>query len=242
MEYSIISWSKETYKEFQQELLKLQSKKYQAFHQKLVPNVDSIIGIPVPVLRKVAKDLKKSDVRQFLQVMEHKYYEENMLHGFVVAELCKNSKISLEERLQYIREFLPFIDNWAVCDSFCCSIKIVKKYPQEFLRLIEEVILQEKEYYRRFAFVLLMNYYINKQNMPMIFLYCIKYNMDQYYVQMAVAWLLSMCYVKEKEETLAYLYKNELDAFTYRKTISKILESNQVSKEEKQWVRENLRK
>lgn len=242
MEYKDIQWGKETYKDFLQELFSLQSKSYQAFNQKLVPNADTIIGIQVPVLRKVAKELKKSDLQQFLQVMEHTYFEENMIHGFVVGELCKNSKISIEERIQYIRDFLPYIDNWAVCDSFCSSLKVAKKYPKEYLCLIEEALQQEKEYFRRFAFVSLLDHYVEKQYLPIIFNYCSKYNLDKYYVQMAVAWLLSMCYVKEKEETLSFLHKNELDAFTYRKTISKIVESNQVSKEEKQWVRENLKR
>ena len=243
MRLTEVEWNSSTYGEFVEYLLSLRSERYLQFHQKLVPTVNNLIGIQVPVLRKLAKELKRSDLKQFLQFVRHDYYEENMIHGFVVGELCKDKSIALEEKLQYVKDFVPYIDNWAVCDSFCSTLKIAVRYPKEFLGLIEEFLRENKEYYKRFGFVMLLFHYVDEQYMPRIFEYCSQYNNDdEYYVQMAVAWLLSMCYVKEREATLKYLRLGQLDEFTYRKTINKILESNQVSKEEKVWVRNNLRR
>ena len=237
-----VEWNTNTYNEFVEYLLSLKSDKYLQFHQKLVPTVDNLIGIQVPVLRKLARELKQSDLKQFLKVMRHDYYEENMLHGFVVGELCKDKTLPLKEKLNYIKEFIPYIDNWAVCDSFCSTIKIASRYPKEFLELIEESLRENNEFYKRFGFVMLLFHFVKEPYLHLIFLYCSQYNSDEYYVQMAVAWLLSMCYVKEMEATTEFLRQEKLDEFTYRKTISKILESNQISKEEKQWVRSNLKR
>lgn len=242
MEVKGVEWNPSTYEEFQQYLFSIRSEKYQAFHQKLVPTNNNIIGIQLPVLRKLAKELSKGNMEQFLKVMKHTYNEENMIHGFLVGELCNNKSYSLEEKFKYIKEFLPHIDNWGVCDSFCTSLKIASRYPAEFFQLIRDSLQEDKEYYKRFGFVMLLEYYLEEQYMPSIFEYCTQYNNDQYYVQMAVAWLLSMCYVKERETTLAFLRQNTLDDFTYKKTISKIVESNQISKEEKQWIRSHLKK
>ncbi len=235
-------WDKKSYAEYQQYLISLKDEKYQVFNRKLVPTVDNIIGIRVPDLRALAKNLKKTDMKSFLQVMEHGYFEERMLHGFVVGEICKERGISIEEKLQLIWEFIPYIDNWAVCDSFCSSIKMAQKYPEEMLMLIQRALAQDMEYSKRFGYVMLLDAFMQPEYLPLIFDYCTKYIMETYYVQMAVAWLLSMCYVKDKDSTLAYLRKAHLDDFTYRKTISKIIESNKVDKKEKQWVRENLKK
>ena len=237
-----VEWNTSTYEEFSQYLYSLKSDKYHAFQQNLVPTVDNIIGIQVPVLRKLAKDLKKSDLKQFLKVMKHQYCEENMLHGFVVGELCKDKSLTIEEKLEYIRAFIPYIDNWAVCDTFCSSLKITTSYPVEFLHLIKESLQVEKEYYKRFGYVMLLSYYIQPLYISFILECCSLYSSDDYYVKMAVAWLLSMCYVKQREATLAFLLEDKLDDFTYRKTISKIIESNQITKEEKQWVRSNLKR
>lgn len=237
-----IKWDKKTYAQYQHYLVSLQNDQYREFNRKLVPTVDNIIGIRVPNLRALAKELKKSDMSSFLQVMEHQYFEENMLHGFVVGELCKEKGLTIKEKLRLIWEFLPFIDNWAVCDSFCSSIKLANKYPEEMLTLIHKALQQDGEYYKRFGYVMLLDSFMQPEYLPVIFSCCTEYTMNRYYVQMAVAWLLSMCYVLSKEQTLAYLKEDHLDEFTYRKTISKIIESNKVDKEEKQWVRENLRK
>ena len=242
MIFKEVEWNTNTYEHFTTYLLSLKSEQYLQFHQKLVPTVDNLIGIQVPVLRKLAKELKQSDLKQFLLVMRHDYYEENMLHGFVVSELCKDKSLPLEEKLQYIKSFIPYIDNWAVCDSFGSSIKIATRYPKEFLELIEEAMKVNQKYYKRFGFVMLLFHFVERQYMPLIFQCCSQYNSTDYYVQMAVAWLLSMCYVKEKDATLSFLRQLTLDDFTYKKTISKILESNQVSKDDKQWVRTHLKR
>ncbi len=237
-----VEWSTSTYEEFLKYLLSLRSDKYYEFQQKLVPTVDNLIGIQVPVLRRLAREVSKGDVLQFIRQIKHEYYEENMIHGFVVGELMKDKTLTLSEKLQYIKAFIPYIDNWAVCDSFCTSLKVASTYPEEFLELILTCLKQHGEYEKRFGFVMLLNYYIEIRYMPLIFEYCSKYNNNDYYVKMAVAWLLSMCYVKEREKTLEFLRQDKLDDFTYRKTVSKIVESNQINKEEKQWVRSHLKR
>ena len=223
------SWNEDDYNEFINYLYKLQDIKYKKFHGNLLPGTDNLIGIRTPILKKIAKDISKGNYNEFLNLNQHKYYEECIIHAFIISNL----KLPIDNIINYINKFLPYIDNWATCDLFCASLKIVKNNKDIFFKYINRLIVNDNEWIRRFCFVILLDYYIEENYLPKIFNLCDKYNNDKYYVNMAIAWLISICYIKYNEITLQYIYDNKLDNFTHNKAIQKIIESARINKDVK---------
>ena len=226
-------WTKEKYKEFTNYLYSIQDQKYKEFHSNLVPNINELIGIKIPELKKIAKKISKGNYKEFINLNKHNLYEEKVIHGFIITNL----KLSYNEIIKYINDFLPYIDNWAICDTFCASLKTTKKYQQEFYKNINELIKKDNTWTRRFCFVLLLDYYLEKEYLKKIFKLCNQYNNDEYYVKMAVAWLISIAYIKHEDETIKYIKKNNLDDFTHNKIIQKITESKRIDKLEKEQLK-----
>ena len=131
-------------------LYSLQDKKYQEFQKGLCPGVVNIIGVRIPELRKLAKEL--------LENINDNYYEELMLQGMVIG----GAKEDINTILKYVKEFVPKIDNWAVCDTFCTSLKITKKYKKEMWKFIQEYLKSDKEFELRFAIVMILGYFIDE--------------------------------------------------------------------------------
>lgn len=165
--------------------------KYKEFHSGLCPNTDNILGIRVPVLRQYAKELlKKYDYEFLLQNTDNKYYEEIMLQGMIIG-LSKEKDFGKIEK--YIIEFIPKIDNWAVCDVFCAGLKITKKYKKEMWELIGKYLKSKKEFELRFGIVMILDFYIEENYLQEDFKIFENINSKDYYVQMAVAWAISIC-------------------------------------------------
>ena len=216
-----------------EQLFKKQDLKYKEFHSSLCPNVDKIIGVRIPQLRIMAKEIAKSDYKDFLENAQDEYYEELVLQGLVIGY----AKISIEETFEYLKKFVPKINSWAVCDTTCSNLKITKKYMQGMWEFLEQYINSDKEYEIRFALVMYLNYYLTDEYIDEILQKIDKIENKEYYVQMAIAWLVSFAYIKQKEKTEIYLKKNNLDKFTLNKSIQKICESYRVSDEDKQKLR-----
>lgn len=216
-----------------EQLFAKQDLKYKEFHSSLCPNVDKIIGVRVPELRKMAKEIALQDYAQFLEQSKDEYYEELVLQGLVIGY----AKISIEETFKYLEIFVPKINSWAVCDTTCSNLKITKKYMKEMWKFLEQYINSKNEYEIRFALVMYLNYYLTDEYIDEILHKVDKITNKEYYVQMAIAWLLSFAYIKQKEKTEMYLLKNNLDKFTQNKAIQKICESYRVSNEEKNKLR-----
>lgn len=213
---------------------------YQQFHSGLVPGNNTIIGVRVPVLRGFAKELtQKYHVEQLLEIIGNDYYEEIMLQGMLIG-LQKNADYQTIEK--QICNFVPKIDNWAVCDTFCAGLKIVKKYKKEMLGLIESYLSSDAEFERRFAIVMLLEYYVEPEYLALLFQWFDTMNREGYYVQMAVGWAVSVCFVKAYEETLAYMKGCRLDDVTYQKAIQKALESYRIDAKHKEELRELRRR
>lgn len=220
--------------EVRKELFNLQDKKYKEFHSSLCPNTNNIIGIRVPVLRKYAKELnKKYTIQELLKNIEDEYYEETMLKGILIGI----SKENYETILKYIKEFVPKINNWAICDTFCAGLKITKKYKKEIWNLIGKYLKSEKEFEIRFAIVMILDYYIEEEYLKEDFEIFNSINNECYYAKMAVAWAISIALVKYYERTIKYLEKCNLDNFTYNKAIQKALESYRITEDKKQILR-----
>lgn len=221
-----------------QELIKLQDKKYKEFHSGLCPGTNNIIGIRVPILRNYAKELlKKNNLEELMENIDDEYYEEIMLQGMLIG-LAKEDFSMIRKQIE---DFIPKIDNWAVCDVFCAGLKVTKKHKEEMWRFINQYIQSDKEFEIRFGVVMLLDYYIEEKYLKDIFKILDSIENQEYYVQMAIAWAISICLIKYYEETLKYLKNANLDIFTYNKALQKGIESYRITPEQKQVLR-NMKK
>ena len=216
-----------------EQLFEKQDLRYKEFHSSLCPNIDKIIGVRVPELRKMAKEIALQDYASFFAQVKDEYYEELVLQGLVIGY----AKISIEETFKYLKIFVPKINSWAVCDTTCSNLKITKKHMQQMWKFLEQYINSKNEYEIRFALVMYLNYYLTEEYIDEILQKIDKITNKEYYVQMAIAWLVSFAYIKQKEKTEKYLTKNNLDKFTLNKSIQKICESYRVSSEDKEKLR-----
>lgn len=217
--------------EIKAKIIELSDQKYKKFHSGLCPGTNNIIGVRVPILRNYAKELsKKYDTEELLQKIDNKYYEEIMLQGMLIG-LGKQDFNNLKKQ---IKQFVPKIDNWAICDTFCAGLKQTKKYKKEMWDFLQKYIQSDKEFEIRFAVVMILDYYIEKEYLKDIFSVFDSITNDAYYVQMAVAWAISICLIKFYDETIKYLKIAKLDQFTYNKALQKAIESYRITKEQKE--------
>ncbi len=224
-----VKWDVAMYKDFIDYLFSIRDLKYSNFHSSL--KVTDVIGIRVPILKMIARDIVKGNYREFLSLLKNNYYEEITLYGLIVSNIK-----DLESSVFYLELFKERINNWSSCDTFCSSYKIVKKNKDFFEKYISKNINSNNFWVRRMCFVLLLDYYIEQEYLEKIFNLCNNYNTNDYYVKMAVAWLISICYIKYPDATLDYIKNNKLDDFTHNKAISKIKDSQRVSKEKKKYL------
>lgn len=219
--------------QIREKIFELADEKYKEFHSGLCPNTNNIVGVRVPVLRNYAKELAKGDFRDYLTNAKDEYYEEVMLQGMVIGL----AKMELEERLDYIKRFVPKIDNWAICDVFCAGLKFVNKNKEEVWKFLKQYLKSNKEFEIRFGVVMLLDFYIIEDYIDRVIKILNEIKHEEYYVKMAVAWAISVCYIKFPSETMKLLQENELDDFTYNKALQKIIESYRVSEEDKEVIR-----
>ncbi len=224
--------------EVRQKLYELQDLKYKEFHSSLCPNVDNIIGVQVPKLRKIAKDLAKENCLAYLELDDLNFYEEKVIQGLLIGM----SKLSAQDTKKYLKKFIPKIDSWAVCDIVCSELKIAKKEQSSIWEFLEQYINSNNEFQVRFVLVMYLDYYLNDKYIDKVISNISKIKTDKYYVQMAIAWLLSVSFIKQKDKTIKYLKNNKLDNFTHNKAIQKIIESYRVTKEEKEFIKTLKRK
>lgn len=224
-------WTKEDYKEFKKYLKEIGEENYKIFHKKLTPTKYEILGIRVPIQRKIAKEISKGNVISFLALCETDYYEEINIEGFVIANLKENFDL-------YFDKFIEKIDNWATCDSFCNSIKQIEKNKEKYFKKITELLKETHPFKVRVGVVLLLSYYVEEKYIKEIILKIEEIKREEYYINMAIAWLIAECFIKYPKITMPYIKENNLSSFTQNKTISKIRDSYRVSKE----IKEELKK
>ena len=204
--------------------------KFRKFMSALIPNIDNVLGVRTPILRKIAKELYKSGEFLYMFKTTAKYMEENMLKGMIIGLFKKLSG----DVLNYIYDFIPTIDNWAVCDNFCSNLKLTKDNLNLFWDFLNPYFKSDKEFEIRFAYVMLINYYLIDEYIDRVLFLIDEFKDDRYYAQMAVAWLVSICYIKYPQKTELYLSKSRLDDWTYNKSIQKICESLKIDKTTKE--------
>lgn len=226
-----ISWNKDNYQEFIRYLINLGEDSYKDFNKKVITTNYETLGIRIPLLRKIASEIFKGEYQEFLEISDSTYYEEVMIKGFVIGKIKE-----IDEFMMYFNSYLDLIDNWAICDCFCNSLKIINKNKNYFLNIIDALVKSNNLYYIRVGLVLLLSFYVEEEYIDIILKYLEKIKSNEYYVNMAKAWLLCEVFVKYQDKGLKFLMNNQLDKFTINKAISKIRDSYRVSKETKDMI------
>lgn len=162
-----------------------------------------------------------------------KFYEEVMIQGLVISHIKEKALFE-----KYFKIHIQKIDNWALCDTFCSAIKIVEKYEEKYFKESLSQSLSQDEFISRVGLVTILDHFISKKNIDVIFDTLNKIKSDKFYINMAEAWLVCELYVKFPKETFEFIEKNNLNKFTQNKSISKICDSYRVSKEEKEALKE----
>ena len=210
----------------------LQDKEYLKFHLNIVPNIqeERIIGVRVPQIRNLAKDLTKEEIDSFLDDLPHYYQEENMLHAILLSNIK-----DVNEALERLNAFLPYVDNWAVCDTI--KPKAFKKNDKRIIEEIRKWIASSHTYIARYGIVALFTFFMDdKYEKGYLELPLTAIN-DDYYVNMAIAWFYQVALVKHYDDAVVYLETNRLNDFVHNKTISKCHDSYRLSNEIKEYLK-----
>ena len=224
MNLKAITWNKKTYQEFIIYLKSISEDAYKEFSQKITFTKYEMLGIRLPKLRSIAKDISKGDYKSFLEVSENKYYESVMIKLLVIASIK-----DMDELMIYFDDAVNLIDNWALCDTFCNSLKLINKNKDYFLTKIDELINNNETYHIRVGLIILLCFYVEEKYLDLIIKYLDNIKSDEYYVNMAEAWLICEIFIKYENIGLKYLEHNHLNKFTVNKAISKIRDSYRVS-------------
>lgn len=216
-------------------LFALRDEGYRQFNAKLIPNVpmDRIIGVRTPALRSYAKSVARlPDAERFLQELPHAYYEENNLHGALLSLIYKND---IDEFLEALERFLPYVDNWATCDML--SPKIFKKHLPYVYKRVKKWLKSEHTYTVRFGIVTLLGYYLDEAFEPEMLRLVVDIRSEEYYIKMAVAWYFSIALVKQYDAAAAYIESRALEPWTHNKAIQKAIESRRIPPERKAYLK-----
>lgn len=214
-------------------LYELRDLDYKEFNCKLIPTVDpgTVIGVRTPQLRRLAKELSKSpDAEKFLSCLPHEYYEENNLHGFLIETIG-----DYDDAISALEAFLPYIDNWATCDSI--SPKIFRKHLPELYERILIWLKSDLTYTVRFGIGMLMSFYLDDNFKPEIPELVAGVGFRDYYVNMMVAWYFATALAKRYDDVLPYIREHRLDKWTHNKAIQKAVESRRIDDEKKAYLR-----
>lgn len=234
---------------------------YQEFSAALIPDLGErvMLGVRLPALRKYAKELAKKDWKKELSYEEDLYFEETMLRGMILGYACKE----IDELLFYLKDFIPRVDNWSVCDSVCNGLKLVEQYPEKTWGFLQPYLSSGEEYPVRVGLIMLLSHFVKlgegKERIPRKrvvtmadlkgreesgrYLEPILKVLDRefqegYYAQMAAAWLLAELFVVYPVRTTRGLKELHLDKFTKKKALQKIRESRIPDQEVKAYIKE----
>ena len=217
----------------QNDLFLLSDQEYKQFHSKLMPTIDPdlIIGVRIPVLRKYALEFAKTDrAIDFLKDLPHKYYEENNLHAFVLETIE-----DFDTAIELCEEFLPNIDNWATCDMF--SPKVFKSNKEKILPYAKKWMENEHAYTIRFGIGIMMNLFLDGYFREEYLEVVAKVKLEEYYVNMMIAWYFATALAKQYECAIKYIEENRLDKWVHNKTIQKAVESYRIPQVTKNYLK-----
>lgn len=216
-----------------EKLFEYRDEKYADFQSRLTPTVpkEKFIGVRVPDVRKLAKEIyKEEDWRTFTDCLPHEYYDENMLHGLIISEIK-----DYDECIARVDRFLPYVDNWAVCDIM--SPKVFKKHKPELMEKIREWSASPLVYTCRFGVEMLMSHFLDADFKAEYLEIPAGVHSDEYYVNMMLAWFYATALAKQWDDTVIYLTDRKLDKWVHNKTIQKACESYRITPEQKEYLK-----
>lgn len=221
----------------QQQLRALAEPGYRAFASSLLPGVDNLLGVRLPILRRLSRKMASSQGAASLAGLTEDSFEETMLQGMIIGCLPGTP----DEVLPLIAAFVPKITNWSLCDSFCSGLKIAARYPDDVWDFLIPYLSAGEEFAARFGVVMLLLYYLDDRHIDRVLALLDTVEQPEYYARMAVAWAVSACYVRYSEKTLAWLDDCRLDAFTCNKALQKAMESRCVTSAQRALLRARKR-
>lgn len=216
-------------KSFRDLLLPYTEEEFREFTKRTIPCSCEILGVRIPTIRKITKSIPKDDSHEYLETPANSL-EEVLARGFLIARL------PYEEMLEYFDSQIQLVDNWAAVDTFCASLrKTIKNREADFLKKkVEPLLKSNKEYATRTGIVCLLDFYVQPEYLQTNFKYITKLgDRQEYYIKMALAWLIAECYTKFPNETLGFLKSAKIAKWTLNKSISKICDSYRISNEMK---------
>lgn len=214
-------------------LFSMQDESYREFHSRLMPGVDKqrVIGVRIPDIRKLAKEmLKDGSAEEFISVLPHFYYEENNLHAFIICSMT-----DIERVISEVNRFLPYVDNWATCDSM--RPVIFPKHKQKVLQEAEKWMKSEDEFTVRFGIECMMNYFLGDDFRDEYAEAVSLVQSEKYYVNMMIAWYFATALSKNYDRVIGYLEEEKLPLWVHNKTISKANESFRINGGQKSYLK-----
>lgn len=219
--------------EIQTALFAMQDEKYGDFQQKLIPGLprEKVIGVRTPQIKTLAKELRTQNLyAPFLASLPHEYYDENILHGAIIS-LEKD----YDTCIRALNVFLPYVDNWAVCDLL--SPKILGKHKDILLPQILNWVSSPHLYTCRFGIEMLMTFYLDEDFTPEILEIPAAIHSEEYYLNMMLAWFYATALAKQWDAAIPYLSEHRLSPWVHNKTIQKAIESYRITPEQKEYLR-----
>ena len=207
------------------ELLSMADPNYKKFVSSFVTSRYELIGVRIPDIRIIAVRIAKDDPAMYLNYKAKELkFEEVMLRGLIIGKMRSDVSSVMEQ----IASFIPLIDNWSLCDSFCCGLKIVKKNKSLFWDFFRKYSHSDKPFEIRVAIVVYLLYYVDPDHVLSLFEIFDMIGNENHFVKMAIAWAVSVCFIKCPSETKEYLKNNKLDNETFNMALSKICDSRRV--------------
>ena len=222
-------WNKKTYEEYINYLKSLEDIKYKKFNSGIVKTKLNMISIKIPILRKISKKIIKGDIDNYFKFNNFKYYEEVIIYALVLSYSEKNFK--------YINILIDNIDNWAVCDILCSSLKFINNNKRFYFNYFKKLIDLKKEYQTRISIVVMLNYYLCDEYIDDVLNIVSSIDTEYYYINMAISWLLCTATYKYKTKVINILSTKKLNKFVQNQTISKIQDSYRIEKQIKEKVK-----
>lgn len=217
----------------QKRLFELSDEKNADFSAKLTPGIDreKFLGVRIPASRKLAKEIiKENEHKDFLNSLPHKYYDENILHSILISEIK-----DYDECIKYVDEFLPYVDNWAVCDTI--SPKAFKNKHERLMNDILRWVDSDQTYTIRFGLKILMAHFLDNDFKNEYLKIPAKIKSDEYYINMMIAWFYATALAKQWDNTIVFIENGVLDKWVHNKAIQKARESYRITAEQKEYLK-----
>lgn len=238
------TWNTQT----QQELLTILKENtdpgFLEFNRKIVQPRLPMLGVRAPMIQRLAEKISQSDWESYFACCPHEYYEQVLLHGITLG----NISCDFQRLCELLEEFIPWISDWAACDMTCGRLKAFAKNPKQGFSFACQCIQPHDAWKTRFGLVLMLSYFVNARYISSLFEQSLladrlpyaeenpnsSYKPDIYFVRMANAWMISVCFIKFKDQTMDFLKNNRLNEKTLKFAIQKIRDSKRVSQQDKQ--------